>query len=328
MTMSPDNDNLRSDEAPRQADERLVHALLLHLHDGRAAEQREQRVQRTMRAIREPAPSSTTPVPENAGTSPALRLPAWLRRSAWAAAAMVLIASGIFVFLTSNTPALASLNDILDALGKPGDRAYRIRMEDLPAPPGPRPPEDRQPEMVPRPGLNDATLYLRDGHQYLLVRNDPKGGVIFDGYDGRQSWRIRAGVVAETKEGLGAGGIPMPPVMANVPFSDLHQTLERIRVDYTVEQFDQAPLPSHSESLRHVLVRRNSREVKGPETIEIWANAKTGMPRRIIFDRAKLQGNRQPCRLTLDLAGEDPLPADWFAPAVHTTDTKRHERTQ
>jgi len=176
---------------------------------------------------------------------------------------------------------------------------------------------------VPRPGLNDATLYLRDGHQYLLVRDDPNGGVIFDGYDGQQSWRIRNGVVAETKAGLGAGGIPMPPMMANVPFSDLRQTLERIRVDYTVEQFDQAPLPSGSELLRHVLVRRNSREVKGPETTEIWANAKTGMPRRIVFDRAKLQGNPEPCRLTFDLSSEAPLPADWFAPTVHVMDKKR-----
>ncbi len=84
------------------------------------------------------------------------------------------------------------------------------------------------------------------------MRNDPKGGVIFDGYDGRQSWRIRAGVLEETKEGLGAGGIPMPPIMADVPFSDLHQTLERMRVDYTVEQLDQSPLPSGGEALRHV----------------------------------------------------------------------------
>ena len=93
----------------------------------------------------------------------------------------------------------------------------------------------------PKSGLNDAALYLRDRHQYLLVRNDPKGGVIFDGYDGQQSWLVRAGVLAETKEGLGAGGIPMPPIMADVTFSDLHKTLERIRVDYTVELLDHPP---------------------------------------------------------------------------------------
>jgi hypothetical protein len=170
-------------------------------------------------------------------------------------------------------------------------------------------------------GLDDAKLYLRDRLQYLLVRHDPQGGLIFDGYDGRQSWRIRAGVLEETKEGLGAGGIPMPPMMADVPFCDLHETLERIRVDYTVEQLDLASPASGGQPLRHVRVRRNSREVKGPDTIEIWADSKTAVPRRIVFDDAKLPGNPVPCRLTFDLVGEDPLPPDWFNPAPHTSDS-------
>jgi hypothetical protein len=190
-------------------------------------------------------------------------------------------------------------------------------MEDLPEPPGRRPADDQPPERGPRPGLDDAKLYLRDGSQYLLVRHDPQGGLTFDGYDGRQSWRVRAGVLAETKEGLGAGGIPMPPIMADVPFTDLHQTLERIRADYSVERLDQSALPSGGDVLRHVRVRRNSREVKGPETIEIWANPKTAVPNRIIFDRAKVQGNRQPCRLTFDLVSEEPRSPDWFSPTPH-----------
>lgn len=139
-----------------------------------------------------------------------------------------------------------------------------------------------------------------------------------DGYDGKQSWRVRRGAVAETKDGLGAGGIPMPPFMADVPFADLHQTLARIRVDYTVEQLDQATLPSGGAVLRHVRVRRNTRDVKGPETIEIWAAAETGMPHRIVFDRAKVQGNRAACRLTFDLVGEQQLSPEWFKPVAHT----------
>ncbi len=310
--MDHDNDQARPTGTDRQADDRLVHALLIHLHDDQADEIREQRVQRAMQAIRESekllSPSRTR------------RLPTWAKRGAWAAAAMVLLAIGVLVFTYQPTPAMASLNDILGALGRPGDRTYHINMVDMPAPPAQEDSEGRVPAMLPKPGLNDATLYLRDGYQYLLVRNDPQGGVIFDGYDGRQSWRVRAGVLAETKAGLGAGGIPMPPIMANVPFSDLHQTLERIRVDYTVEQFDQAPLPSGQQVLRHVRVRRNSREVKGPETIEIWADPQTAMPRRIVFDRAKVQGNREPCRLAFDLASEAPLSAAWFSSAAHMTE--------
>ena len=319
--MGQANDKPGEIGAGQQADERLIHALLLHLHDDQAAEHRERRVQQAMQAIRKQSDpqSQFTAVPVvRAGR--AMRFPVWARRSAWAVAAAILIAVGVWAITYSPKPAMASLSDILGALGRPGDRTYHIRMEDLPEPPGRRPPPDLPPEGVPRPGLDDATLYLRDGRQYVLVRKDPKGGTILDGYDGRQSWRVKGGTLAETKEGLGAGGIPMPPVMADVPFTDLHQTLEQIRVDYTVERLDQAQLPSGGESLRHLRVRRNSREVKGPDTIEIWADPRTALPKRIIFDKAKLQGNRAPCRLTFDLAGEDPLPVDWFTPTPHLAD--------
>ena len=59
--------------------------------------------------------------------------------------------------------------------------------------------------------------------------------------------------------------------------------------------------------LRHVRVRRSSREVKGPETTEIWADPRTGLPPRIVFDDAKIQGNRRPGRLTFDLVSQKPL---------------------
>ena len=96
---------------------------------------------------------------------------------------------------------------------------------------------------------------------------------------------------------------------------------------YPVEQLDQSALPSDGEMLRHVRGRRNSREVKGPETIEIWADPKTAMPNRIIFDDAKIQGNRQPCRLTFDLVSEASLPANWFAPAPHVAGRAGDGRT-
>ncbi|MEI8194352.1 MAG: hypothetical protein WCI73_00430, partial [Phycisphaerae bacterium] len=95
-----------------------------------------------------------------------------------------------------------------------------------------------------------------------------------------------------------------------------HQTLERIRVDYTVEQLDQVRLTAGGEMLRHVRVRRNSREVRGPETIEIWADSQTAVPKRIVFDHAKIQGNHAPCRLTFEPIGGSLAP-NWFSPAAH-----------
>ena len=306
-------------DASKQADNRMIHALLLHLHDDRAADHRERRVQRVIQAVREtprpqglpPESSVGVPVPR------AVRFSSWARRGAWAAAALIPIAICLWIFTYNPAVAMASLDDIIDALERPGDRTYRVRMKDLHVPPRRRPPAEKWPRRVPRPGLDGATLYLRDGRQYLLIRHGPKGGLIYDGYDGRQSWRVKDGAIAEVREGLGAGGIQMPPIMGDIPFSDLHQTLARIRVDYTVEGLSQAPLPSGGEMLRYVKVRRNSRKVKGPDSIEIWADPKSAMPERIVFDDAKIQGNRQPCRITFDLVSEEPLSPDWFTPAPH-----------
>jgi hypothetical protein len=112
--------------------------------------------------------------------------------------------------------------------------------------------------------------------------------------------------------------------MADVSFVDLQQTVRRIRVDDTGEQFDRAPLKPGADSLRHVLARRNSREVKGPAAIQIWASLDADMPQRIVFGHGKPQGSQQPRRLTFDLIDEAPLPADRFTPTAHIAGKTRN----
>jgi len=306
------NDDDISQDPKTQADDRVLHALMVHLHNPQAATQREQRLTRVLQALHQSAAPTLRIMPHlPPPTGRTLRFPHWARRSAWVVAAMLLIAVSIFALVFSPKPALASLNDILTALNRPGDHAFQISVD---------PPD---PDFLTPAGLDHATLYLRDGTQYLLVRPDAKGGALFDGYDGAQSWRISGGRLAETRQGPGAGGLGMPQNMVDTLFSDLRPTLERIRTDYTVERLDQLPLPTGGDPLRHLVARRNSHDVKGPVVIEIWADSKTGMPHRIEFHDAKFQGSTQPRRLTFDLISETPLPADWFTPAVHVVDKMR-----
>lgn len=311
--MTDDAANPQPATPDRQADDRLVHALLLHVYDPDAPGRRERRVARLMRGIDEAGREPARPGDEPRAAPPAVgsrrlgwtRRSAWNRRSAWAAAALVLIGVGLFAVLRAPSPAAASLGDVLGALTRPGDRTYRITVQ----------PPDGGPDA--RPGLDHATLYLRDGSQYLLARRDPKGGQAFDGFDGRRSWRVRAGTLAEIREGPGAGGIPAPQLLSEVPQVDLPRTLHSLQADYTVERLDLAPLSSGRDALRHVLARRRSNLVKGPETVEIWADAGTGLPRLIVFDRAKFQGSTEPRRLTFELTSESRLPPDWFGPTPH-----------
>lgn len=282
--------------AEQQATDRVVHALLLHINDDDAV--RQQRVARVMESI-----AIGESLPNSEGRR--LRISNWRRPGALAAAASVLIGFAILIFISSPTPVMASLSDILISLSRPGDRTFRIRVE----PPAPD-------SVSPRPGLNNATLYLRNSNQYVLTRNSSRGDA-FDGFDGNQSWRVRHGSLVEEKEGLGAGRIPMPQSMSDVSFADLQSELAQMNAGYVIDRFDKAPVPGQANSLAHVLAHRKSQEVKGPQTIEIWADPKTGVPQRIVFDKAKFQGSADPRRLTFELVSENPLSSDWFKPSAH-----------
>ncbi|QDU89719.1 hypothetical protein Pla175_31140 [Pirellulimonas nuda] len=319
--MSPDNNDAQPSDPERQADERLVHALLLHVYDERSAERREQSVQRAIRAIGGPS-QPAGPIGLSEASRRPVRFPP-AARGLTAAAAVVLAAFGFWTIAIGPSSAVASIDQIITALSRAGDRTYHIRMQVLPDRRGGPPPGARRPTQ--QPGLDDATLYLRGRGQYVLARRDPNGGMIFDGFDGRQSWRVGKGVVAETRRGLGAGGIPLPPLMAGAPFTDLPGTLEEIRTNYTLEREGLEPLPGAERPLTYVRARRNSRWIKGPETIEIWADPETAMPSRILFDDAQVPDVQGPCRITLDLVSEQPLASDWFGPAPHAEKAEPRE---
>ena len=176
--------------------------------------------------------------------------------------------------------------------------------------------------------LDGATLYLRDGRQYLLKRPDPAGGFQYDGYDGRQSWRINSGRVVEIKEGLGAGGVGISTAMSASLYEYLHATILQIGTDYTLDKFEQAIIGPDGVVQSHILARHKpgGGGLQGPPVIEIWADAKSGMPQRIVFEQDPPPFAPQPRRMIFELRAEAPLPADWFSPQEHTTKTKRNGR--
>jgi hypothetical protein len=306
--VSDEQDN--SGDFKQLANDRLVHALLSHVHDARAGEHREERVRRVLAAIRT-ATDEEKPLPHP--SLKAKQLSRWVARSGVAAAAMLLISLGIWVLTSNFKTAHASLNDILGALRKPGDRTYRIRVE------------PRDPQIQPMLHLDGATLYLRDGVQYLLERPDPAGGLQYDGYDGRQSWRINSGRVVETREGLGAGGVGVSAAMSDSLYENPQSTLSRIGTDYTVDRFEQAAMSPDGTILSHVVARHGPGKggVQGPPVIEIWADPKTRMPRQIVFQQDPVPRVPESRRMVFLMVNEASLPADWFTTGAHTGDVRR-----
>jgi hypothetical protein len=297
-------------DVQQQANDRLVHALLIQMHDAQAREHREARVRRVLAAINTPA-GEVVPLLHPAVR--ARRLSRWGLRSGAAAAALLLIVVGLWVLISSSKTASASLNDILGALSKPGDRTFRIRIE------------PRDPRIQPMLHLDGATLYLRDGKQYLLERPDPAGGLQYDGYDGRQSWRINSGRVVEIREGLGAGGVGISAAMSDSLYENLQSTLSQATTDYTIEKFEQAARSSDGTIFSHVVARHRpgGRGIQGPPVIEIWADAKSGMPRQIVFEQDPVPRVPAARRMVFELVNESPLPANWFSTGAHTISARR-----
>lgn len=293
------------------ADERTVHALILHSAekiDG--DDRRNRRVMSVMDAVRQiiersgvaPSSDENPPMIGEAAAAVGRRKNSLVYLLSAVAAGAIAIA--VFMLHSPpNGPAMATVPDLLSALDRPGDRRFEIKVD-------PADPREKH-------GLDGATLYLRNHDQYLLVRRTPKEREIFDGFDGRESWRIRGGAIVERQSGLGAGGLPMPRSMSEIPFGDLRATIARIAEDYKIAEFAIERSAADAAPRRRLVAEKSDEKTKGPRRIEILADARTGLPERIDFIDAKFQGSPTPRRLTFTLAGEGPQPADFFSAERH-----------
>jgi len=304
------------------ADEQLVHAMLaMELGDA------PQTVQRNIRAVMEAIGRPVRPFTES-GARPGVRR--ILRRAALATAAGLLLAAGLFFLLPPEESAQAALAEIIAAYETAGDRTYRISVED----------EADRPSAPPRRGkrwqekqdwqrllgemsrggkaeLDKAVLYLRGARQFVLIRPTADGQRVVNGYDGQQSWLARPDRPVLLSNEPHAFRVPMPKPMATVPFVALGETLRRIREEYDIAEVVFRPLPGAPTTLQYVLAKARPGDPKPPTSIELWADPDTGLLYRVVFHDAKTRGRPQPKRITLDLAGTDNLPANWFTHEPH-----------
>lgn len=111
------------DEARRAADLQLLHALLIQAH-GRDAAGREARIQRVMQVV--DGPLAAWAKAPSQPWSQAMRSPA----ARWAMAASVLLVSAVAIFFSqSSNPAMAALDQLIEATNQPVDRTYEVSAE-------------------------------------------------------------------------------------------------------------------------------------------------------------------------------------------------------
>jgi hypothetical protein len=301
---------LGSDQARRAAELCLVHSLLIQTAD-RDTASKERRIRKLMQMI--DAESGWRRF-----VRPLVRY--------GIADVFILSAATLYLKLPANT-AMASMDKMITAMDSSGDRTYSIRVEEGPGgnpPPPPGQPPERRREPGQRAGLDGATLYLRGGDKFVLIRQAPSGMPLINGCDGQTRWLIRPDKPVLVSSDPQAFRIPMPPDLEAILALDLKATLLRIRDNYRVKFVDETRDDrTQNRSWIYLDADRRNRDFPGPKNIELWADSDTDILQRIEFADIRLQGDPAPKRLILELVDQNPFPDNWFTrQAHHSQDAK------
>ena len=309
-------ESLNSEQLCRAADLQLLHAMLTGLAEN-SEDGKQRRVNKLMQSIRADKETiagekATSPRKPRRYVGPAVR---------WGTAAMIII--GITILLTSLPPnkAMATIDQMISAIEKAGDRTYSVVVRDLRTGRrgrgGGRSAVEKRGHQE-RAVLDGATLYLRGRGRYVLCRYTPSGQTVVNGSNGQTNWLIRPRREVLVSDNPQAFKIPMPADLADLLTLDFSDTLQQIRELYRIKYLGTVPVEQDEDtSWAYLHATRQNHRSKGPRVIRIWAHPDTGLLRRIEFADIRLQGDAEPKKLILDLIDQKQLPDDWFTHSSH-----------
>lgn len=336
--------SLDSKQRKQVVDFQLVHSLLIQLSD-RNKNTKEKQIQQLMERI-----ANET----NAHRAGIVKLSRFLRPfMRYGAAALLILAFLFLLKLTPSPTATAAMAQVIAAFDQAGDRTYSILIEGNrrdrrtprherfdPPPPGQkssthppafrkddrrdrRPkPFDRSPERGREPGeravLDGSTLYLRGSDQFVLFRPTPSGRILINGCDGQTRWMIRPEKPVIVSSHPNAFPIPLPKELADILSLNLKETLIHIGKHYQVKYMNETGESEHRNGSRIYLdAERVSRDFNGPQNIEIWSEAETGLLLRIEFAGIHVEDYSSPVRMIIELTNQTPLAENWFTRQTH-----------
>ena len=237
------------------------------------------------------------------------------RMMRWAAACIVITGLLSFFLLRGESASAACLR-LIQLNETIGDRTYKISADyDKNAL---KPLENRpfDPQRAPLPSIDGATLHIGSGDRFVLFRKYANGELLTAGFDGREAWAIRGDspVRVSTNRARFRGDIPGGE--QDVPFTDMRSNLTRLQSAYVLELLEPHKLNAQSASPSHRLRGVKRSPLRGPQSIEIYYDAATGIIQRMIFD-GMTQHNGGPVRATLDLIEQRDLGQSWYDHAAH-----------
>ncbi len=172
-----------------------------------------------------------------------------------------------------------------------------------------------------------AVLQVR-GERFVFQALSPPWEGTFVGGDGRGSWMVPPEGAVRVSEDPGAflrlvrgaalpnrgGDLRVARQREVLPFPSPAGLLERLTRSYDLTLLPPEALDEESAPCHRLRGRRRDGEEGGPGAIEAWVRPDTSVVRRMVLHLGQGPGAR---RLTLELAGEDTLPDDWYEHEAH-----------
>lgn len=258
-----------------------------------------------------------------------------LHTTAWKVlASMATVAAGLAVLwisLSSSTAsaAIRELDRIIINSIRSQDRTFGIVVEDITTS-GRR--DKRSPEMQrpPKPPLDGATLHVRAGNQFVLIRKTAEGLPFITGSNGQQSWAINTRGPVKVSSDVHHFDRDLPGHETSVPLTNLHEGLEQLKRAYQLEFSDLGPEEyspdDDSNDDGHearLLVAVKKPKERGPQRVEIVYDSTSGRILRMRFVQMPYGPDRLDLRLSLE--SEEELPSDFFEHTSHHESDRKIE---
>lgn len=278
------------------------------------------------------ATQDTTEQIDKPVVSPGLWRAPFSTTSWWStAASLSILLAGLAAlwFSLNSAPASAAfreLDRIIIHSIQSKDRTYEIVVEDIstPARRGKRSSASEE-HRPPKPPLDGATLHVREGNQFVLIRKTSDGLPVITGCNGHQSWAVNARGPVRVSADIHHFDHDLPGHETSVPLTNLHEGLERLKQAYRLQFSTLGPEEYEAqdgETVRMLVAVKKPKE-RGPQRVEIAYDTNSGRIHHMRFIQMPYGPDRLDLRLSL--LNENQLPLDFFEHTSHHSPARNIE---
>ena len=267
----------------------------------------------------------------NIGTTQGWLGEAWLTsslaRTTAAAAVLILGLATLWFSIGTQTAsaAIRELDRIIVNSMRSKDRTFEIVVEDITIEPRGKRSASPESQRPPKPPLDGATLNVRSGNQFVLIRKTQEGLPFVTGSNGQQSWAINSKGPVRVSSDVHRFDHDLPGHETSVPLTNLHEGLQQLKVAYdlTFSALGPEEYQTKDGHEARLLIAVKKPKERGPQRVEIVYDATNGGILRMRFVQMPYGPDRLDLRLSL--VSEDELPNEFFEHTSHQVPDRKIE---